>query len=82
MRTEVLTTTQAGKIHEALCPTLDFLIRLECRLAEMGLRPTDGYYRKVREALEVFARLAVETRDLSRKGDVGRPTNGKFRAVP
>ncbi|MFO0840938.1 MAG: hypothetical protein U0797_00885 [Gemmataceae bacterium] len=69
---EALTTLQAAKIYDALHPTLGFLTQLEARLSQLGLRPTDGYYQKVREALDAFHRLTVETHYLSCTGGVGR----------
>ena len=46
MTREDITTRQAGKIYEALHPTLGFLTRLEERLGELGL-PDDEFGERV-----------------------------------
>jgi hypothetical protein len=60
-----LTTTQAGKIYEALRPTLGFLTQLDRRLRELGFPPNDGYHEKVGNALDAFRRLTTETHQRS-----------------
>jgi hypothetical protein len=72
MTRQALTTRQAGKIYEALCPTLGFLTQLEQRLAEMGFGPLDPYYQKVKVAQDALHRLTVETHYRSCEGGVGR----------
>lgn len=56
-----ITTKQAGKIYQALTPTLGFLTQLEVRLGEMGLSPVDPYYQKVVAARDAFHSLTVDT---------------------
>ena len=61
MTREDLSTKQAGKIYDALMPTLGFLIRLEARLLELGFSDADSYLEKVKKAQRAFSVLAVDT---------------------
>lgn len=76
MTRDDLTSKQAEKIYEALRPTLGFLTQLEGRLQELGFAATDGYYEKVRAALDAYHRLTVETHYLSCKSGVGKGPSG------
>ena len=70
-----ITAKQAGKIYEALQPTLGFLTQLEVRLGEMGVGPLDPYLQKVVAARDAFHGLTVETHYRSCEGGVGRAAN-------
>ena len=66
MTREDITTRQAGKIYEALHPTLGFLTRLEERLGELGLPDDDEYMGKLKAARDAYRALAAETLKLTR----------------
>ena len=74
MTTNGITAKQAGKIYEALLPTLGFLTQVEVRLGEMGVSPLDPYFQKVVAARDAFHGLTVETHSRSCEGggEVGR----------
>ncbi len=69
-----LTTDQAGKIHDAIGPTLGYLARLVERMDRTNLRHGDPkLYALVRAAEDSMHALSVELHYQSCGPGVGRP---------
>ncbi len=62
---------QAGRIHEALFPGVNYLLRLRDRMGKVAM-PNDPLLEMVREAYEATWRLYVEMHYRSCESGVGR----------
>jgi hypothetical protein len=63
---------QAKKIHAALHPSLDYLLRLRERMEKKRFPPEDPYYHDVCRAYDSMQTLVNQTHYLTCSG-VGRP---------
>jgi hypothetical protein len=63
---------QAKKIHAALHPSLNYLLRLRQRMEKTGFPPNDPYYQHVCRAYDSMQTLVNQTHYLTCNG-VGRP---------
>jgi hypothetical protein len=63
-----LTQAQAKRIHEALYPGLNYIIRLRERMSKRGFPPDDELYRQVCAAYDAVFRLRIKIHTYSCSG--------------
>ena len=73
MNSTTIEKWQAAKIHEALFPGLNYLLRLRRRLEKVGFPPDDNLYLHVCAAYAATYRLSMKAHYLSCSG-VGPPS--------
>jgi len=68
-----LTTAQAGKIRDAIGPTVGYLCRLVRRMERRGFPPDDKLFRLATEAYDKIYHLSIDLHNRSIQSGVGCP---------
>jgi hypothetical protein len=72
MDSKDLTPDQAAVINKAVRRHLNYLYRLQDRMANVGFKPSDPLFQKVAAAYDAAHRLFIELHYMSCAGGVGR----------
>ena len=71
MQSKQLTLAQARRIHEALFPGVNYLVRMRNRMDKVGFHPDDPLFQRVCKAYNASWELSNEMHRLSCKSGMG-----------